>query len=525
MKILLVYPQYPDTFWSFKYALKFTPRKALNPPLGVLTVAAMLPKEWEKKVIDMNITRLTNEDIKWADYVFLSAMIVQKKSAREVVNRCKKLNAKIIAGGPLFTVGHKLFGFDDIDHLVLNEAEITLPPFLEDLKKGRPKHVYTTDEHPDITKTPIPLYSLIDLNKYASITIQYSRGCPYNCEFCDIIILDGHKPRTKSRDQMLAELDALYNQGYRGSVFIVDDNFIGNKKKLKTDILPAMIQWMEEKEYPFTFLTEASINLVDDEQLMRLMSDAGFNRLFIGIESPNEESLIECNKFTNRNRDLVASVKKLQNYGFEVMGGFIVGFDSDPISIFKSQVNFIQKSGIVTAMVGLLNAPAETRLWRRLEKENRILPGATGDNTDGTTNFIPKMNFDVLINGYKHILHTIYAPKQYYERIQTFLKEYKPNEKVRPKVKLEAYQIKTLIKSTIILGIKDKARMHYWKLVLSTLLKYPRFFSLSITLAVQGFHFRKVYEKVKQIKVDNALLVRQLEVLKGEPIKPLKELS
>ena len=317
---------------------------------------------------------------------------------------------------------------------------------------------------------------------------------------------------------MLAELNALYNQGWRGSVFIVDDNFIGNKKKLKADILPAMIQWMEEKEHPFAFLTEASINMADDEKLMQLMSDAGFNCVFVGIESPSEESLAECNKFTNRNRDLVADVKKLQSYGFQVMGGFIVGFDSDPISIFKSQINFIQKSGIVTAMVGLLNAPAETRLWHRLKKENRLLPDATGDNTDGTTNFIPKMNFEVLVNGYKYILRTIYAPKQYYERIQTFLKEYQPNKKAAPKFKLEAYQLKGLIKSTLILGIRDRARLHYWKLFFSTLLKYPRFIGLAISLAVQGFHFRKVYEKIKDIKIDDALLARQMKVLKGESV-------
>ena len=518
MKILLVYPQYPDTFWSFKHALRLTSRKALNPPLGAVTVAAMLPKEWEKKVIDMNITRLTDNDIKWADYVFISAMIVQKKSAREVVDRCKKLNAKIVAGGPLFTRGHEMFGFDDVAHLVLNEAEITLPPFLEDLEKGCPKHIYTTNEHSDLTKTPVPLWSLINLNKYAQIAIQYSRGCPYNCEFCDITILDGHKPRTKSRDQMLAELDAVYNQGYRGGVFIVDDNFIGNKKKLKADVLPAMIQWMQEKEYPFAFLTEASINLTDDEELMQLMSDAGFNKVFVGIESPNEESLVECNKFANKGRDLVASVKKLQNHGFEVMGGFIVGFDHDPISIFKSQINFIQKSGIVTAMVYLLVAPAKTKLWYRLKKENRLLPEMMGDSSEFTINFIPKMNFDVLVNGYKQILHTIYAPKQFYERIRTFFNEYKPNEKLSAKFKLDAYIIKGLIKSVIILGIKDKFRMYFWKLFISTLVKYPRRLSLAITLAAQGFHFRKIYENLRDIKIDDALTSRQLKGLKEKGV-------
>jgi radical SAM superfamily enzyme YgiQ (UPF0313 family) len=440
-------------------------------------------------------------------------MIVQKKSAREVIDRCKKLNAKTVAGGPLFTIGHQIWNLGDVDHLVLNEAEITLPLFLNDLKNGCPRHIYQTDERADITQTPTPLFSLVDLKKYASVTIQYCRGCPFDCDFCDIIILDGHKPRTKTRDQILSELEAIYNQGYRGSIFIVDDNFIGNKKKLKAEILPAMTQWMEERKYPFTFLTEASINLADDEELMRMMSDAGFNNVFVGIESPNEESLVECNKFTNRNRDLVASVRKLQNFGFQVMGGFIVGFDNDPASIFKNQINFIQKSGIVTAMVGMLSAPAETKLWQRLEKENRILPDATGDNTDGTTNFIPKMGLEVLVTGYKHILQTIYAPKQYYERIHIFLKEYKPNEKVYPKVKLELYQFKALIKSTIILGVKDRARMHYWKLILSTLLKYPRLIGLTITLAVQGFHFRKVYDKIKQIQVDEAMLARERKAI------------
>jgi radical SAM superfamily enzyme YgiQ (UPF0313 family) len=518
LRILLVYPQYPDTFWSFKHALRFTPRKALNPPLGAVTVAAMLPKEWEKRVIDMNVTKLTDNDIKWADYVFISAMIVQKKSAREVVDRCKRLNTKVVAGGPLFTRGYEEFSFEDVDHLVLNEAEITLPPFLEDLEKGCPKHIYTTDQHADLTKTPVPLWSLIDLNKYAQVAIQYSRGCPYDCEFCDITILDGHTPRTKSRDQMLAELETLYNQGYRGGVFIVDDNFIGNKKKLKADILPAMIQWMEEKEYPFGFLTEASINLADDEELMQLMSNAGFNKVFVGIESPNEESLAECNKFANKGRDLVASVKKLQNHGFEVMGGFIVGFDHDPISIFKSQINFIQKSGIVTAMVYLLVAPAQTKLWYRLKKENRLLPEMMGDSSEFTINFIPKMNLDVLVNGYKQILHTIYAPKQFYERIRTFFKEYKPNEKLSAKFKLEAYLITGLIKSVIILGIKDKFRVYFWKLFISTLVKYPRRLSLAITLAAQGFHFRKIYENLRDIKIDDALSSRQLKVSKGRGI-------
>ena len=495
MKVLLVYPQYPDTFWSFKHALKFVSKKAAFAPLGLLTVAAMLPDEWEKKLVDMNATTLADKDLKWADYVFISAMTVQQHSAREVINRCKEFGTKIVAGGPLFTAGYEEFGFDDIDHLIFSEAENILPLFLADLEKGCAKHIYMSEERPDITKTPIPLWSLLNRKKYQSMSIQYSRGCPFDCEFCDIVIMNGHIPRTKGKKQIIAELEALYNQGWRDSVFFVDDNFIGNKRKLKSETLPTIVKWMEEKKHPFSLFTEASINLADDEELMRLMVKAGFNTVFVGIESPNEESLAECNKLPNKNRDLLAAVKKIQNYGLQVQGGFIVGFDNDPLSIFKSQINFIQKSGIVTAMVGVLMAPPETRLYKRLRKENRLLQGGTGDNTDGSTNFIPKMGLEALANGYKHILNTIYAPKQYYERIKTFLKEYKPKSK--RKGNINPRHIGALIKSMWVLGIKEKGRRYYWRLFVWTLLKKPKSFPLSITFAVQGFHFRKVAEKVQ----------------------------
>ena len=492
MKILLVYPQYPDTFWGFKHALKIISKKAAYPPLGLLTVAAMLPDEWEKKLVDMNVTSLTDKDLKWADYVFISAMVVQRNSVKEVISRCKEFNTKIVAGGPLFTTGYE--EFDGVDHFVLGEAEITLSPFLEDLEKGCAQHIYTSDQRPDITKTPIPMWSLIDMKKYASMNIQYSRGCPFNCEFCDIIILNGHKPRTKDKAQVLAELDALYAQGWRGSVFIVDDNFIGNKKKLKAEILPAIIEWTRERKYSFPLFTEVSINLADDEELMQLMAKAGFGRVFVGIETPNDESLVECNKFTNRNRDLVASVKKIQNYGLEVQGGFIVGFDSDPLSIFKSQISFIQRSGIVTAMVGLLNAPRGTRLYHRLKEENRLLKDMSGDNMDFSINFIPKMNHETLINGYKHILNTIYAPKQFYERIRIFLKEFN-STKSQGGRQFRSYHIRGFVKSIWSLGIKENGRRYYWKFFVSTLFKHPRSFPLSMSLAAYGFHFRKVTEK------------------------------
>jgi len=489
MKILFVYPEYPDTFWSFKHALKFVSKKASFPPLGLLTVAAMLPEEWEKKLIDMNVSALTEDDLGWADYVFISAMVVQKKSVLEVIKKSNRVGVRIVAGGPLFTTGYE--EFDDVDHFVLNEAEGTLPSFLDDLKKGCCQRIYSSQEWPDIKKTPYPQWNLINMKKYVTMSIQYSRGCPFSCEFCDIIVLNGHKPRTKSKQQILGELEVLYRQGWRGGVFFVDDNFIGNRKKLKLEILPFLIDWMKQKKYPFHFLTEASINLSDDEELMQLMVEAGFRSIFIGIESPNEDSLAECNKYLNRNRDLIASIKKVHDAGLEVQGGFIVGFDNDPPSIFEKQISFIQRSRIVTAMVGLLNAPRGTRLYHRLKKENRLIHDTSGDNTDCSLNFIPKMNIENLINGYKKILHTIYSPKHYYERVIRFLKEYKP-KRLKRKTYLNFSYLKAFFKSIWILGIMGKERFYYWKLVSWTLVRRPRFFNLAITFAIYGFHFRKI---------------------------------
>ena len=494
MKVLLVYPQYADTFWSFKHALRFISKKATFPPLGLLTVAAMVPDTWEKKLIDMNITNLTEKDLRWADYVFVSAMLAQQRSVTEVINGCKRAGSKIVAGGPLFSSRHEHYSFDDIDYVVIGEAENVLPALLQDLEKGCAKHIYTIREHPDITKTPLPLWSLIDKRKYQSMSIQYSRGCPLNCEFCEVAALNGHVPRTKDKDQIVAELEILWSLGWRGMVFFVDDNFIGNKRKLKSEILPTISKWMEKGKYPFSLFTQASINLSDDEELMGLMVEAGFDTVFVGIESPNEQSLAECNKLANKNRDLLVSVKKIQNHGLQVQGGFIVGFDSDPPSIFKSQISFIQESGIVTAMVGLLNALPGTRLYKRLKKQNRLLSDSSGDNTDGAINFIPRMGCETLINGYKHILKAIYSPKQYYERIKVFVEDYKPVSK--RKGYIHPRYLGILIKTMWFLGIKEKGRRYYWRLFISTLLKNPRSLPLSISFAIQGFHFRKVAEKV-----------------------------
>jgi radical SAM superfamily enzyme YgiQ (UPF0313 family) len=510
LKILMIYPQYPDTFWSFKHALRFILKKAAFPPLGLLTVAAMLPKEWEKKLVDLNVTSLTDKQLKWADYVFISAMVVQRASAKEVIQRARKLNLKTVAGGPLFTTEPE--HFEEVDHLVLNEAEITLPIFLKDLANGNPQHIYSTNEHPPITNTPLPLWSLINMKKYSSMSLQYSRGCPFNCEFCDITVLDGRVPRTKNTEQIIAELNSIHRAGWRGSLFIVDDNFIGNKNKLKQQILPALIAWQRTKRYPFTLFTEVSINLVDDEELMNQMTKAGFSRVFIGIETPNEASLSECNKNQNISRDLVASVKNIHNHGMEVMAGFIVGFDNDPASIFKTQINFIQKSGIVTAMVGLLNAPKGTRLYQRLKGENRLLKeDFSGDNMDYSLNFVPKMNRDSLINGYKNVLNTIYAPKQYYARIKTLMKEYKPKTRIGlPHIHWRRTaslfnSMCGLVNSMWFLGIREKGRRYYWRLFASTLVTRPRSFPMFVTLSVYGYHFRKVIGKYIGVPAKNTV--------------------
>lgn len=495
MKILLVYPSFPRTFWSFKYALKFISKKATHPPLGLLTIAAMLPEQWEKILVDMNVTKLKDRDIAGADLVFISAMSIQLASVKELVDRCKKIGVKIVAGGPLFTGEYQ--DFPEVDHLVLNEGEITLPLFLADLDKGCAKHIYTTTEFADIERAPIPLWGLIKMKKYSSISLQYSRGCPYNCEFCEISSLFGRRVHTKTKGQVIMELESLYRQGWRGNVFFVDDNFIGNKKKLKTEVLPVLNEWAIERKHPFKFGTEASINLSDDEELMQSMVSAGFNSVFVGIETPNEESLAECNKLQNKNRDLVASIKKIQHAGMEVTGGFIVGFDNDPSSIFDRMTHLIQQSGVVTAMVGLLNAPRGTRLHHRLEKENRLIKNMSGDNTDFSTNFIPKMNYDALIEGYKKIINGIYSPKPYYQRVKSFLKEKKPSQRIHfssSNGRLHLVYAGAFVKSLWWLGIWDSARIHYWKLFFWSLFRHPQLFPSAITFAIYGYHFRKIFK-------------------------------
>ncbi|MGD9132640.1 MAG: B12-binding domain-containing radical SAM protein [Desulfobacterales bacterium] len=487
MNTLLIYPAFPDTFWSFKHALKFIHKRSAFPPLGLLTVGAMLPPNWPKRLIDINVNKLTEKDLTWADSVFISAMAVQRESARQIISRCQKAGLKVVAGGPLFTDEHAAFG--EVDHFILNESELTLPPFLQDLEQGCAQKLYETSEFADLKETPPPMWGLIDLRRYAAMSIQFSRGCPFNCDFCNITALLGHRVRTKTAAQIIGELDSLYQLGWRGQIFFVDDNFIGNKKYLLAELLPALIEWQKDKKH-IRFNTESSVNLADNEMLMEMMVAAGFDSVFIGIETPAEAGLAECNKKQNKNRDLVESVKRIQRAGLQVQGGFIVGFDSDTPSIFQRQIDFIQKSGIVTAMVGLLNAPPGTRLYNRLKQEGR-LTGLISCNTDGTTNIIPRMDLKALKDGYKKIMGQIYSPKSYYERVRIFLKEYKAP---RSNIPLDFQRFLAFFRSSIRLGIFGKERFHYWRLLLWTLRKRPQLMPMAITFAIYGHHFRKVCE-------------------------------
>jgi radical SAM superfamily enzyme YgiQ (UPF0313 family) len=490
MNILLVYPKYPDTYWSFRHALRFISKKAAVPPLGLITVSAMLPTTWTRRLVDMNVSELLPSDLGWADYIFISAMYVQKDSVQQILNTCADFPAKIVAGGPLFTKEYE--SFPQVDHFILNEAEITLPLFLADLGTlDGPARVYQTTEYADMSLSPVPEFHLLSVKDYASMNLQVARGCPYSCDFCEISSLLGHKVRSKSPEQITLELDALYKTNWRGPISIVDDNFIGNPAFLKRKLLPAINRWMKAHRYPFIFNTQTSINLADDEQLMQQMTETGFRSTFIGIETPDDTTLQECNKFQNEHRDMLSSVKKIQQSGLYVSAGFIVGFDSDEPSIFQRQINFIQQSGIVSAMVGLLNAPKNTKLHQQMKEENRLTTMSSGSNTDFSMNFIPRMNKDELLEGYRNILKNIYAEKPYYKRVRKLLLTYRrPPAKSR---RIEIGYIKGFLRSVIIMGIAGRGRLQYWKLLIWTLFHRPAGFIDVITYTVYGYHFRMIF--------------------------------
>jgi radical SAM superfamily enzyme YgiQ (UPF0313 family) len=486
MRILLISPQTPDTFWSFKHVLKFVSKKAAFPPLGLLTVAAMLPRDWELRVVDKNVERLTDEAVRWADYVMISAMIVHRESVRNIVARCAAFGKPIIAGGPLFTTNQE--AFPEIQHFVLGEAEEVMPELIEDLRKGCLRRVYRAPGWPNLEQTPVPRWDLIKLRQYATMAVQFSRGCPFDCEFCDIIVMNGRVPRTKPPAQLVVELEALRRRGWKDTVFIVDDNFIGDKRRTRA-LLRELIAWRRRTRPGMGFLTEASVNLADDPELCRLMVEAGFTKVFVGIETPSVEALEECRKLQNRGRDLVAAVRTLQQAGLEVMGGFIVGFDSDKPDIFRRQYEFIQRSGVATAMVGLLTALPQTRLWQRLKREGRLETESSGNNTRAELNFRPKLSREFLQSGYRELMKKLYEPKAYYQRVRTFLKNHHPTG---PRLRLSRADFTAFLKSFWLLGVWYRGRVAYWRFFWSTLLRRPRQLRCAIELAILGYHFRRV---------------------------------
>ncbi|MCC6409122.1 MAG: DUF4070 domain-containing protein [Planctomycetes bacterium] len=486
MKVLLVYPENPDTFWSFKHSLPFVAKRAAFAPLGLLTVAAMLPSDWELELLDLNVEPLRDEAIRAADYVFLSAMIVHKPSVLKVLERCRALATPVIAGGPLFTTGYE--EFPEVEHLVLGEAEAILPELVADLVRGTPRRIYRANGYPEIERSPVPRWDLIQPSRYVTMSVQFSRGCPYDCEFCDIVVMNGRVPRTKTPEQLVDELEALRVLGWKEMVFVVDDNFIGDKRRTK-ELLRAIIAWRERTRPAMGFFTEASVNLADDPELCGLMTRAGFKKVFVGIETPSKESLQECHKLQNRDRDLVAAVHSLQRAGLEVMGGFIVGFDSDRPDIFQRQFEFIQRSGVATAMVGLLTALPQTKLYHRMKREGRLQFASNGNNTVAALNFEPKLERAFLENGYRELMKKLYEPKAYYQRVRVFLKEHRPTG---PRVARSSADVRAFLKSLWLLGARHRGRWAYWRLCASTLLQRPRQFPRAIELAILGFHFRLI---------------------------------
>lgn len=489
MNVLLVYPRFPDTYWSFRYALWFQGKRAAQPPLGLMTVAALLPLSWNKRLIDANVERLRDRDLRWADVAFVSGMQVQQRELVGIVRRCRAQGLRTVVGGPITsTVPHMEL---ECDHVVIGEAEDLIGGLAADLERGTARPLYQSAERPGLEQSPLPDLSLIRMDRYSTMTVQCSRGCPFNCEFCDIIEIYGRRPRTKEAAQVVRELDQLYDAGWRGAVFIVDDNFIGNKMRARL-LLVAIGQWQRAHGHAFRLITEASINLADDPALLQSMKDAGFASVFLGIETPDESSLAATNKLQNTRRDLLASVAAIQGYGIEVMGGFILGFDTDREDIFDRLVEFIQKSAIPIAMVGLLQAIPGTQLFRRLTREGRIEDSGGGNNTACQLNFRPSMNAERLIDGYRSVLRRIYASEPYYRRARQYLSRCQP----RYHPHFNFGNIRALVLSVVCQGILGKSRASYWRFVAAAATRHRASFGAAMTLAVMGYHFQRVTERL-----------------------------
>ncbi len=489
-KVVLVYPKIPPTYWSMRHAISLIGKKSLMPPLGLLTIAGFFPREeFELELVDMNVRRLRDRDLAGADLVMVSAMIVQKDSFFEVVKACRRLGVKVAAGGPYPTACPEEMG--ELDHLILDEGELTLPPFLADLRAGKAGRVYSDSAKPSLDEAPLPRFDLIDHEDYANIPLQYSRGCPFNCEFCDIVSLFGRVPRTKSTPRFMAELEELYRIGIRGTLFIVDDNFIGNKPHVK-ELLRAIGPWQAERGYPFKLSTEASLDLARDEELLDLMVASNFTMVFLGLETPNGGSLECANKAQNLILEPARAVEIIQRKGIEVSGGFIIGFDADPPGIWEEQIGFVKKLAVPMAMVGLLTALPRTALRDRLAREGRLLSRSGGDNTHSASfNFKTVLPEVHLLEGYFKVLGEIYRPRAYFDRCLELLARFPEWRRVRRPGEQKAVTPRNLVYLLRSLLVQSFSRygLEYLRFVVKALKISPGLVETFITFAVQGRHF------------------------------------
>ena len=495
MRILLLYPLFPKSFWSFEKTLALVDCKALLPPLGMITVAAILPQEWEYRLVDRNVQEITESDWDWAELVIISGMIVQKNDMLAQIAEAKSRNKLVAVGGPYATTSPQ--EVEVADFLILDEGEITLPMFIAAIERGDRSGVFRAVEKPAVTETPIPRYDLLDLSAYDNMSVQFSRGCPFQCEFCDIIVLYGRKPRTKTPEQLVAELQYIHDLGWRGAVFMVDDNFIGNKRNVKL-LLKELKVWMKEKEYPFGLTTEASVDLAQDEELMQLMVECNFKKVFLGIETPDQDSLALTNKFQNTRDPLIESINKITTAGMQVMAGFIIGFDGEKVGAGDRIVQFVEKTSIPMAMFSMLQALPGTALWDRLEKEGRLVKGSSA-NINQTTlmNFVPTRDIEQIATEYVDAFSKLYDPANYLKRIFRYymmLGGVKNDKSHRPSWK----SIRALSMILWKQGVIAQTRFLFWKNLIQVLTKKPQQLEIYLTLCAYLEHFTEYRFIVKE---------------------------
>ena len=490
LKVLMVWPRFPSSFWSFDGILDLVPIETDQPPLGLLTVGALCPKGWTLRLIDRSFEDLLDTDILWADLVMVSGMRVQKEDIRETLLRARALGKRTMIGGPFASSEPELL-LRLADHVVVGEPDEVFPEIAADVERGSAKRLYVVSDKPDISKTPLPRFDLLKLDKYASMAVQFSRGCPFQCEFCDIITLYGRKPRTKRPSQLLAELDRLFELGWRDQVFIVDDNFIGNHK-VALELALELEEWQKCHDYPLLFYTEASIDLAQRPELIAAMVKANFFYVFIGIESPSPKSLTEAKKFQNLRRDPLESVRFIQNQGLWVTGGFIIGFDSDTEDIFEQQKDFIERAAIPWAMAGFLQAPPTTPLFDRMLKEGRLLMESTATSNFDPPNFRTLLPLPVLLEGFRAILASLYGAPAFYDRCYRSLLHWKARKPQKPPEVPLWPLLGVLVRSIVHQGILSSYRRAYWKFLFRLLAHWlfdPRKFSLGFAMLLSGHHF------------------------------------